>query len=228
MKGVNITYGSSLAALQHAYENDTSLLLDQSGPPFAYEEMNIRKAWGLLYAKLGIKGQIIGGDALTGCHIQDDIITTVRKGNVVKKTKYGTLHVFSDKNIVGLPAPSKENNNYKVVDYLDATSLSIPHVDILKFEDNLVSEIRFFKNSIRSKTRIYVFSTLTKKQLQNFDYSDTMVKFKCEELLKASGFTGSKNGKKKLLIKLNSTRREAYKKMDFYEDTDKIKFLYAP
>tara|TARA_R110000824_G_scaffold8737_3_gene39539 strand:- start:5430 stop:6116 length:687 start_codon:yes stop_codon:yes gene_type:complete len=228
MKGAEITYGSSLVALQHAYQKGTSIILDHSIPPPVYEDEKTRSAWGLLYTKLSLSGKVIGSDLVSSCQIHGDTMITARKGNIVKKLKYNRLYVFSDKNITGLPAPYKESPDHTVVDFLVAPSLSVPHINKIKFEDKFVSEIRFLKNSIRSKTKIYVLSTLTKKQLQSFEYSDTMVRFKCEELLKAHGFTGSKNGKKKLLIKLEVTHREVHKEMDYYEDTARIKFLYAP
>jgi hypothetical protein len=56
--------------------------------------------------------------------------------------------------------------------------------------------------------------------LQDFNFSDTMVKFKSEEILKQSGYTGKSHNRDEIILDVVS------REMNIYEDTEKIKFIY--
>ena len=60
---------------------------------------------------------------------------------------------------------------------------------------------------------------------KDFDFSDTIVKFKCEDLLRKNGFEGAANGKHKRALKLTTLGREVTAPMHGYENTEKIKFF---
>ena len=227
MDAENITFGASLSALQFAHQNKTKIVFNKAAPPFIYESSDVKEAWNLLYTKLMIDGQTVGGDSVVSTKVNDDYIFIVSKGNIVNKLEYKKLFVFSDENILGLPPIKEENIYYKVIDLLIPLSLSVPHMAHLATQDDFVSEVFFIKEGMRLRTELYVISNLKKNQLNDFNYSDTMVKFKCEDLLKKNNFEGAKNGKNKLLIKLQSIHREVIKQMDHYENTAKIKFIYG-
>ena len=90
--------------------------------------------------------------------------------------------------------------------------------------DELVSEVHVHKKHINSPISIWTVSHLAEEQLQNFDFSDTMAKFKTEAILKESGFTG--NSMKRNEIILDVGGRDVQKKMNIYEETEKLKFVY--
>jgi|6_EtaG_2_1085325.scaffolds.fasta_scaffold15157_3 hypothetical protein len=225
--GAKVTFGSSYEALQFASENRTKIILDGATPPYIYEPLEVRNAWNLLYVRLMISGQAIGGDTVLATKVTPQEIITSNKGNVINKISYEKLFLFSDKNVIGLPPPVTISTNYKVIDFLLPLSLSVPHLHHLQTKDNFVSDVFLVKEGKRMRTELYAISHLTQQQLEDFSYSDTMVKFKCEDLLKQHGFTGAKNGRTNLLIKLEGMAREIIKPMDTYADTDKIKFIYG-
>ena len=66
---------------------------------------------------------------------------------------------------------------------------------------------------------------MNKEQLRNFDYSDTIVKFKSEDLLKQNGFLGRHPYREK--IELEVIKRIIQKKMNKYKDSEKIKYIYG-
>ena len=189
-KGVDIkvVFGSSLSALQFAHQSKAKIILETPTPPYIFEKLEVRESWNLLYTKLMIDGQTIGGDSVVSTKITDDYIFIVSKGNMVDKIKYDHLTLFSDKNVIGLPPIKKKNPTYKVVDLLVPISLSVPHLTHISTDDDFVSDIFFVKEGLRTRTELYALSTLSEKEVEDFDYSDTMVRFKCEDLLKQHGW----------------------------------------
>ena len=224
----DITIGSSLEALQHAYQNDTKLILNQLCFPDKFEPSYVKRAWGLLYTKLMLDGKIIGGDTVKNVQITDNYILVVCEYNVINKFKYKMLHIFSDIGVIGLPEVTQQNDKYKVIDVLKSVSLvTANEKKIIKTNDTLVRRLYVIKKYDRAPIEIYSVSFLTKEQLINFDYSDTMVKFKSEHLLKENNFKGSMlSSSTRADINLEVIKRIVNKKMDKYEETEKIKFIY--
>jgi len=78
-------------------------------------------------------------------------------------------------------------------------------------------------------------SYLSGDQLQEFEFSDTYVRFKTLKIFKGAGMKGAANGRctknpektKYYALKIETTRRERHKlERNLYEDTEKIKFNY--
>ena len=222
---VNITIGGSLKALQWAYQHGTRLIINKPSFPPPYEPSDKKLAWGLLYYKLMMDGNVIGGDNVNAIRVSDDEIVVVCKNNIINKLVYDSITVFNDENITGLPDQIKEIDEHLVTDYMRAISFIFKDTDF-KYEttDNLVSKIYIHKDYINSPVQIAVVSNLTKKQLHDFDYSDTMSKFKTESTLKELNFKGSFNNRDNIILEVE--KREITAKMNVYEETEKIKFVY--
>ena len=171
-------------------------------------------------------GKIIGGDYVNAVRIDDDEITVACKNNIINRTIYDNLTIFDDQNVIGLPDQKKEVDQFTVIDTMMAVSFVFKDTAFtLKTGDDLVNEIHINKDYINSPAKISVISNLTKKQLCNFDFSDTMAKFKTEIILKESGFTG--NFMKRDEIVLEVQERIVKPKMNIYEEAEKIKFIYV-
>tara|TARA_R110000824_G_scaffold11622_14_gene50982 strand:+ start:5791 stop:6462 length:672 start_codon:yes stop_codon:yes gene_type:complete len=220
---MEVVYGASLEALKLAAAKDAYIILDDATPPPPYTHR--RANWAQLYVQLMLAGKVRGGDALAGCRVTEEELRVVSKPNIVMAFPYTKLYVLSDKKITGLPAPVRRNKKLQVVDYLEGVSLSVPHLNYIKTNDDFVSEIFIFKPSVRDKTLIYALSSLTVEQIEDFDYSNTMARFKCEAIFKENKFQGAANGKHKRLLKLESTGRDIHEPMHVYKDTEKIEFI---
>jgi len=221
-----IVYGSSLKALRFAKENNIKIVLDGLQFPIDYVEKAVKEEWSQLLFGLLLNGNSIGGDSFVSAKLTDEELFVICKGNVLNKVKYNKIYFFSDKNIIGLPSIEKANKEYLIIDQLNPIYLSKPHLSYIKTKDQLVSEIYINKLGYQKKIKIFSISTLQECQLHDFDYSDTMVKFKCEHLLKEYGFLGADKGKRYTHIKLEAFSRKVIKKMDFYRDTKRLKFFY--
>tara|TARA_R100000008_G_C3552427_1_gene151239 strand:+ start:380 stop:1063 length:684 start_codon:yes stop_codon:yes gene_type:complete len=219
-----VTFGSNLAALQFAYQNNTHIILNKPNFPHVFEPEYVHRAWGLLYTKLMLDGRTIGGDTVKMTKITEEEIIVVCESNVVNRFEYDLLFVFDDNNVIGLPDVVEKNNTHKVIDILKVKALVAYDIKtVIKTDDELVNELYVMRPYSSSPIEIYSVSTLDEKQLQNFDYSDTMVRFKSEDLLKQHGFVGFHKNRSK--ITLETVERIVQKNMDKYEETDKIKFI---
>ena len=223
---VNITIGGSLEALQWAYQRGTRLIINKPSFPPSYEPPDKKLVWGLLYYKLMMDGKIIGGDYVNAVRIDKDEIIVACKNNIINKTTYDKVTLFDDENIIGLPDQKEEIDQFTVIDTMMSVSFVFKDTAFsLKTDDDLVSEIHIHKDYINSPAKIAVVSSLNKKQLHDFNFSDTMAKFKTETVLKGAGFTG--NFMKRDEIVLEVQERIIKPKMNIYEEAEKIEFIYV-
>ena len=223
---VNITIGGSLEALQWAYQRGTRLIINKPSFPPSYEPPDKKLVWGLLYYKLMMDGKIIGGDYVNAVRIDKDEIIVACKNNIINKTTYDKVTLFDDENIIGLPDQKEEIDQFTVIDTMMSVSFFFKDTAFsLKTDDDLVSEIHIHKDYINSPAKIAVVSSLNKKQLHDFNFSDTMAKFKTETVLKGAGFTG--NFMKRDEIVLEVQERIIKPKMNIYEEAEKIEFIYV-
>ncbi len=225
-QGVKITIGGSLKALQWAYQHGTRLIINKPSFPPPYEPPSTKLAWGLLYYKLMMDGKIIGGDYVNAVRIDDDEITVACKSNIINKLVYSKITLFDDENVIGLPNQKEEVDQFTIIDTMMAVSFVFKDTAFtLKTGDDLVNEIHIHKDYINSPAKIAVVSNLNKKQLNDFNFSDTMAKFKTETILKDVGFTG--NFMKRDEIVLEVQERIVKPKMNIYEESEKINFIYV-
>ena len=220
-----ITIGSSLKALQWAYQNKTKVIINKLLPPHPFDPLHAQNSWALLYYKLMMDGDIIGGDSVNAVKVEDEQAIVVCENNVINKIAYSEMYVFNDENTIGHPEIKQKVDEYTVIDAMSSVSFVFKDTRFhYNSEDKLVSEIHIQKECSRSPINIWTISHLTENDLQSFDFSDTMAKFKTESTLKESGFTG--NSMKRDEIILDVDARDVQKKMHIYEETDKIKFIY--
>ena len=221
------TYGSSLRALEHADQNNTKLIIGDLKFPRVFEPEHVKQAWGLLYSKLMLNGQIFGGDSVRNSRVSDNDITIVCRGTIVREVEYDKLYVFDDKNISGLPAATKLNNMYDVIDVMKPISLVSEGNRVIETTDDFVSRLFVEKKYKTAPIKLYAVSTLSTERLYDFNYSDTMAKFKSEDLLNKNNFLGSHSGGKRIKISLTVIERVIEKQMDFYDNSEKVKFVYG-
>ena len=171
-------------------------------------------------------GKIIGGDSVNAIKIDDNNITIACKNNVINKITCEKITLFDDENIIGLPDIKKQIDEYIVTDLMSSISFVFKDTDFShKTDDRLVNEVHVHKDYINSPAQIWAVSKLTKKQLNDFDFSDTMAKFKTESILKKLGFSGSFTKRDEIILKVES--RSIVKRMNIYNESEKINFIYV-
>jgi len=156
--------------------------------------------------------------------------------------KYEQLFIFDDANIHGLPDKIDNINEglYKVLDWIKMKSCTTHSYEYFETSDDFVNEVflycteRYDGYHPERKDAVAV-SYLTEKQLQDSNYSDTYVKFKVLDIMKAAGIRGARNGRDMLdktkykyyALKIESERRETIPlQINLYEDTKSIEFVH--
>jgi hypothetical protein len=159
-----ITIGGSLAALQHAYQTNSKLIINKMFFPMPFERHWVRQTWGLIYYKLMMDGKIVGGDSVNGVKIDDEEVIVICKGNVVNRVPFDSVTVFNDQNVLGLPDIKKELNENKILDIMAPQSF-VFHDKRFDYEseDRLVSEIHVYKKKYNTPIYIWAVSTFIKR-----------------------------------------------------------------
>ena len=231
-----VVVGGNLSAFLYSYENNLPLIINKLYCPHLFEPKE-KELWNKLYFLLSLSGLNILGDKTNNIRINDKELSITTNDSKVIKAKFNKLIIFNDDSTFGLPVPVKEKDKFIVLDWMVTKSCTKHKKDHIPTDDDFVKDIYFYPtkrldgNHLDIKDLVAV-SFLTKKQLQNFDYSDTYARFKTENILKGNGITGSKNGFQNgkqinYSLKLEVMKREIRKlEMNLYEDTKDIKFMY--
>jgi len=157
------------------------------------------EVWQRIAFSLSMSGLLPVNDLASSIRIEDENnLKVATKNSRVIRFKFNHLRIFDDENVSGLGIPSVEER-YKVVDWVNVRAGMKHEYDKFETGDNFVNEVYFYpsqRGTGEGKKDLVSVSYLSKDQLENFDYSDTYVKFKVTSLMKENGIKGPKNGKR--------------------------------
>ena len=104
--------------------------------------------------------------------------------------RYEKLHMYDDENVEGVSL-NLELLHYRVIDWFDCQGLYDLDFSEITTDDKFVNIIKLFKTRRIDGNQKYLDllceSFLSDKKLKNFDYGDTMARFKVTDLLKKRG-----------------------------------------
>jgi len=182
-----VVLGAELDAVDFALDNNALLIKTREPHYHSYQPEELE--WAEKIYKLGLQGLIPFGDKLVKIRVEDGILRVIC-GNNTYSTRYEKLHVFDDENVEGLSL-DRQTSLYRVVDFFDCRGLFDLDFDEIQTEDDFVNKIKLFKTPRIDGNNRYMDllceSFLTEEQLNNFDYSDTMVRLKTEHILQKKG-----------------------------------------
>lgn len=199
MKGVlkmeltaaDVVIGADINAVRFAYDNKYFLIKNRKPYHHSYED--IEEEWAQKCYKLFEQGLCPLTDGLQTIRVEDNNILKVITNNNSVAIKYEKLHLYDDENVQGASL-NRELKGYRVIDWFDCTGLYNLNIDKITTADNFVSEVTLFMSKRIDGNNKYLDllceSFLTQKQLSDFNYSDTMARFKIKNLLKS--FKGDK------------------------------------
>ncbi len=159
--------------------------------------------WEELATSLSLAGLCPLGDKVTSVSISGDILKVIVCNSKMAKYKFSKLHLFDDYSISGLPpALPFISPKLRVFDWFDVrTGMEHQH-DILHSPDDFIKEIIFYPSSRfgaqsgeRTRKDLVAISHLEPAQLGDFQYSDTMARFKVLHMMKEVGIRGARNGR---------------------------------
>jgi len=219
---------------------NTSTILNTSGEPKEIGALQI-DLWRHLFFFLSLAGNTLMSDKCLSLRFEEEnVIKAITHNSRFARIRFEEAIVFDDNDIAGLPNKMirQAEDKHKVIDWMDIKSGMNQHLEYFKTEDDFVNEIYLYPSdridgdSFHLKDAVSI-SYLTSEQLQDFDYSDTMVRFKTLKIFKEAGMKGASNGwctkrpnkRRYYPLKIETTDRERYKiGKNIYEDTKTIKF----
>ena len=190
----------------------------------------------LVYAN-SLSGLNFLSDKVESIRVDDNVLRVTTKNFRLVRVKFNKLRVFDDDCVVGLPEPTILTKNYRVLDWVDVRSGMLHKYDYLRSSVDFVKDIYFYPSKSidgnTNKKELVIVSYLSEEQLKDFDFSDTVAKFKTLKLMKRAGIRGARNGRdqknpdkfKYYSLKIRPTKREVTKKfMHKYKDEENIIF----
>lgn len=242
-----LTIGSSLESAVYALLNDTYFLPTLKFGPMFYEEVEHKfllteskeLTWSRINLMLALSGKLLNYQNIQSIRVSENLLK-VSADQGVFKYHFGICNIFDPTNIqldneVSEEAPTK----FIVYDDFEISVLGGKHkyLEPKLSNEGLAGEIYYY-TSDRVDGASYVTdcvaqSLLTREQLHDVDYSDSMVRFAVSRHLTSIGIYGSfmdtyKSGKPKYRKPKIVHRKRVVieQEMNKYVDSESIKFLH--
>tara|TARA_Y100000385_G_C13030714_1_gene610605 strand:- start:272 stop:1150 length:879 start_codon:yes stop_codon:yes gene_type:complete len=251
-----IVVGGGLNAKIYAYYTKCPCISGNNVTPFRFdmlqEEMvqvlegqgrNSLQVWEVLNFILGLSGQLPMGDKVSSINIRDNILKATTHDSRLGRFEFNKLIIFDDQGVFGLPLIRKQQiGKSRVLDWFDVRSGMEHDHDCFQTEDHFVEKVIFypsdrFGNQTSGRTRkdLVAISHLDENQINNFDYSSTMARFKILQLMKDAGIKGARNGRdtynpeiyRYYSPKIEASQREIIPDVtNYYEEDPRFEFRY--
>ena len=195
-KWKNVVIGADLDAVRFAYDNKYFLIKNRAPHHYSYDDKGTEREWAIKIYWLHGEGLVPFVDKSKKIRVfSKDKLIKVFTDHDVFSIKYEYLYPYDAENTSGISL-NRSLDHYHVVDWFDCRGLHDLGFNEIITEDNFVRKIKFFKTlRIDGDQRyldLFCESLLTKEQLNCFEYSDTMTKFKILDLLEKRGIGDTK------------------------------------
>ena len=229
-----VVLGGTIDALKHAKENKLPVVVYKPEPPHRFSKHYCGGEYGRLSFLLSLAGQVPLSDKIDNIRYEHDGPLRVSTKNAFSVAlHFNKLIVFSDAGVMGFPPPDgKTNNMYEVVDWINVRSgMSHAHERIESTSD-FVKWLHFYPTERLdghhpNKKDAAAISYMTKDQLEDPEWSDTYVRFKALDMMKAAGIKGQSCGDSNYALKIETALREVYPLgKNIYKSTDRLEFVY--
>ena len=244
-------------ALLYSYFNNCPCIFASADPPFRFdnfdEDFDFRplgvksssklELWERLVLVLGLAGLLPMADKAASLTINKNVLKAVTHVSRLGRFEFEKLIIFDDEKINGLPfLKNRIELQVKVIDWFNVRSgMEHPH-DVIDTDDHFVNRIYFYPSDRldgakgkRLRKDLVAVSYLEPDQLNNFDYSTTMARFKIIQLMKDAGIRGARNGRdtynpklyRYYSPKIESAQREILRDIkNYYQVDDRFEFRY--
>jgi len=226
-----LTIGHTLDAVIHAHKTNSFFIRNSMDGIFPFDEIgddidlgNIktscstkRELFNSLLYQLSLDGKVPLTNRTETIRIDEEnkVVSIVVNGSTKIKAEYNTIRVFDTDKISSPTFDIGKVEKYRVYDWYDVKSGLKHDHDFLLSDDDFCKKIYFYLspridgNPARGLKDLVVESVLTKKQLHDVDYSDSISRLKVISMMKDAGIKGSGNGAgRHLPIKLQLNKRQ--------------------
>jgi len=182
----NIVVGADIDAVRFAHDNKFFLIKNRA--PYHHSYEGIEEEWAAKTYELFELGLVPFRDRVNSLRIiQEKKMIKINSTGSVYTVEYEKLHLFDYENVSGVEN-KKEIVTYRVIDWFDCKGLGVLNLEEIKTEDKFVNNIKFFPScrvdGARKCLDLFCESFLSREQLSDFEFSDTMARFKVLDVLK--------------------------------------------
>ena len=241
-----LTIGSSIESLVYAFVNDTYFLPTLAFGPIFYKKMNHPVilddredfTWSRIQLSLALTGKLLNYEKINSINISDQQLKISSEAGLFKY-RFNTCNIFDPTGIkldneikIEIPA------TYRVYDDFEISNLGGKHkyLQPKHSRDCLAREINYYcsdrVDGANYVTDCVVESLLSKEQINNVDYSDSMVRFAVSRHLTSIGIHGTlmtvyKNGKPKYRKPkvIHKKRIVIEQENNVYSNSETVRFL---
>ena len=252
-----IVVGGGLNALLYAYFNNCPCIFTNPDPPFRFdnfdETFDFRplgvitssklELWERLLPILGLSGLLPMSDKTASITINKNVLKAVTHVSRLGRFEFEKLIIFDDEKVNGLPFLKESIElQVKVIDWFNVRSGMEHPLEVVDTDDPFVNRVYFYPSDRldgakgkRIRKDLVAASYLEPDQLNNFDYSPTMARFKITQLMKDNGIRGARNGRdtynpqlyRYYSPKIESAQREMVRDIkNHYEADERFEFRY--
>jgi len=207
----NIVIGGSLNAIKYAHEKgyyivnncmDVIFPFDENRDEL-YLELNIETDLELykhLLYDLSLRSLNMFSDKVRKIDVdlEQGMLSVYTKDNSRVSVMFDNLYVSDFSNVSGLEVKEDPTEFYRVFDWFDVRSGTKHNHDLLETESALCSKIYFYKSDRIDGNHEYkdlvAESVLSEQQLQEVEYSNSIVRLKTMRIMKDSGILGRSKG----------------------------------
>ena len=237
-----IIIGATLDSAMYAYKNKMPIFFLNRRPPHKFEFTSSGVSKLELYKKLmfllSLNGYIPIPTEAAFLQVEDNMLSIATKNGASIEVQFEQAAIFDEYDLAGLDAGKQQQKKYLVMDWFNVRSGAChPHTRIESASD-FVKRIQFYPSEridgTHDKKDLVSFSYLDENNAESFEYSETYVRLKVLNMMKAAGIKGAKNGRhpksgtqKYRSLKIESAQRE---KIDLtrpiHDDTETITFMW--
>ena len=251
-----IVIGGGLNAKIYAYYTNCPCIYGNNHAPFRFDvlqeevvqelsgqDKNTLQIWEKISFILGLSGQLPMGDKASSMNIRDNLLKVTTNNSRLGRFEFNKLVIFDDKDVYGLPLiKEKKVGKSRVLDWFDVRSGMEHEHDSFESDDEFVKKIIFYpsdrfgtQKSGRNRKDLVSVSYLDEDQINDFEYSDTMARFKILQMMKDAGIRGARNGRdvnnpevyRYYSPKIEATQREIIPNVaNYYEEDPRFEFRY--
>ena len=225
-----VVVGNNLDAIIYAYKTGSHILFNNVASIFSFDALlyeidlgDVRfdkgvfelEAWERLSYMLNMRGLHPFGNNVESARVNldENEISMSSKFFSGQKLRFSTLHVFDTDNVHGLPFPDFEIEKYRVFDWYAVKSGTKHEYDYLYDDSEFVKKIHFYLSPRIAGNKQYkdlvAESFLTKRQLNDVNYSDSISRLKILQMMKDAGIKGTGHGNGyNLPLKIELQKRE--------------------
>ncbi len=155
--------------------------------------------WERLLFLMSLKGNVPLSNLCHNIRYDGERVVCSNEYSKIMEFRFDKCHYFGDKNSIGfIEKTNLDEETYICYDHIAFNSGGKHEIDFIYTGDDFVSEIWFYSSDrIDGNTPVRdacTVSKLTESQLLDFDYSETMARFKALKIMKDNGMRGKQNG----------------------------------